>query len=65
MSVAHEQIDRIAETNNFPSGQPAPTQPRPPTGRRYKTGRNPHVPLAELLDQAMYALEKIAQTPSV
>lgn len=40
--VAREQIDRIAETNNFPSRQPPPPPPqvRPRSSRRWKTGRN-------------------------
>jgi len=37
--VVREHIDRIAETNNFPSRQAAPA-PQPRTARRWRTGRN-------------------------
>lgn len=43
--VVREQIDRIAETNNFPSRQPPASAPqvRPRSNRRWKTGRNQQI----------------------
>jgi predicted lipoprotein len=38
--VVREHIERIAETNNFPSRQAATAQPRPRVARRWRTGRN-------------------------
>jgi hypothetical protein len=79
--LANEQIEQIAEANDFPSRQAARPPARRRSGRRYKTGRNQQinikatlqvierlyqmadtrrVPLGELLEQALDALEKSA-----
>lgn len=77
--LASEQLEKIAETDGFPSRQPARSQTRVRKGRRYRTGRNQQinikatqqvierlykmadvrrVPLGELLEQALDALEE-------
>lgn len=77
--LASEQLEKIAETDGFPSRQPARPQTHVRKGRRYRTGRNQQinikatqqvierlykiadtrrVPLGELLEQALDALEK-------
>jgi hypothetical protein len=77
--LASEQLEKIAETDGFPSRQPARPQTSVRKGRRYRTGRNQQinikatqqvierlykmadarrVPLGELLEQALDALEK-------
>jgi hypothetical protein len=77
--LASEQLEKIAESDGFPSRQPARPQAHVRKGRRYRTGRNQQinikatqqvierlykmadarrVPLGELLEQALGALEK-------
>jgi hypothetical protein len=76
--VSQEQIEKVAEENDFPSRQATRAPARRRAGRRYKTGRNQQinikatpqvierlyqladakkVPLGELLEQALDALQ--------